>query len=245
MPGDGGHRIDLPGPDGRIHVYGPENWGNQLGTDYWANFHNADQIAGGGDDLVAHGWEASGFSFLAPSGADFLSGDPIADAGTTGGFNFDAANDFLISPFVFGAFAHAKAFEAIMGYLPTALHLEVFARFAANPDENASGFGWLEAGGGGGSPADADMMAFIGPGATQFELIRGDGTIDAGLEVKDTDPHLWKILCAGTTAEWFIDGVRQGSISLQTNLWPVAFVINTESTGTADPVASWAHIWYE
>ena len=221
-------------------------WGSSPGTDFWLFCNNADQIPAGGSatELKTHGWEGEGFSYLAGSGADFLSGSPIADAGTTGGFNFDAANDHLISPFIFGDYAHAVMFKQIMGYLPTTLNLEVFGRFGANPDENASGFGWLEAGGGGGSPADADLMAFIGLGATNFEIIRGDGTVDASVAVYDTDPHSFKISITGAVVTWYIDDVSQGTLVVQDNLWPVAFTANTETGGTADPVVSQVHIWY-
>jgi hypothetical protein len=195
--------------------------------------------AAGGKDLADRGWGSGGFSHLIPSGADFLG-----DGGTTGGFNFDTAGDFLISPYIFGDSGASSLFEDVMLYVPTAMTMEVYGRFAANPDENASGFGFLESGAGFTSPSDADMMAFIGCGATNFELIRGDGTVDAGITVYDTDPHMFAIKFEGALANWYIDGVDQGSIGIQDNLWPTAFCINTESGGTADPCVSWVHIFY-
>jgi hypothetical protein len=124
--------------------------------------------AAGGKDLADRGWGSGGFSHLAPSGADFLS-----NSGTTGGFNFDTAGDFLISPYIFGDIGASTLYEDVMGSVPTKMTMEVYGRFGANADENATGFGFLEAGAGVTSPADADMMAFIGMGATNFELIRG------------------------------------------------------------------------
>lgn len=239
------HDIILPAAEHRVYVNDPQKWGQSPGTDYFLKCHEADMAAAGGRDLVNHGWESGGFSYLASSGADFLSGTPVADRGTLGGFNFDAANDYLISPFIFGDYAAALEFQNIMGYLPTTLVLEVYARFAANADENATGFGFLEAGGGGGSPADADMMAFIGMGATHFELIRGDGTVDASAAVFDTDPHLFKISLTGAVVTWYIDDVSQGTLVVQDDLWPCAFVINTETGGDGDPVVSWAHVHYQ
>lgn len=238
-----GHELIRPDIDHRWHVTDPQKWGQSPGTDYWLVCHESDMVAAGGRDLSDHGWSANGFSFKEGSGADFLSGVPIADAGAIGGFNFDTAGDYLISPFIFGDFAHAKMFRNLMGYLPTTLCLEVFATFAANPDENASGFGFCEAGATG-ALADGDMMAFIGPGGSKFELIRGDGTVDEGVAVYDTDPHLFKIVITGAVVTWYIDDVSQGTLVVQDDLWPVAFAINTEGSGTADPVVSWAHVWY-
>ena len=240
MPGQ--HDIILPAADGRVHQYDPHHWGCRPATDFWVVFNTSDLAPSGDWDLLSNGWESVGWSHLAPSGADFLSGTPTADIGTTGGANFDTAGDYLISPFQFGDYSHARMVQELLGYLPTELNLEVYGRFAANPDENASGFGFVEAGGGGSVLADADLMAFIGLGGTKFELIRGDGTVDESVAVYDTDPHLFKIKCSGTTAEWFIDDVSQGTLGLQDDLWPVAFGVSVETT--ADPVVSWAHVWY-
>ena len=243
----GNHDIILPASDGRVHVFDPKKWGELPGTDFWIFCGSTDTPPTGDTDLVSYGWETSGvstFTYLPGSGADFLSGSPIADAGATGGYNFGTAGDYLISPFIFGDYVHARMVQELLGYFPTELNLEVYGRFAANPDENASGFGFVEAGGGGGVLADADLMAFIGPGGSNFELIRGDGTVDAGAAAYDTDPHLFKIKCSGMTAEWFIDDVSQGTLGLQDDLWPVAFAINTEAGGTADPVVSWVHVYY-
>ncbi len=240
-----GHELVLPPSSQRSFITDPQKWGQSPGTDFCILMHEEDMVAAGGRDLANHGWEANGFSFLAPSGADFLSGTPIADRGTSGGFNFDTAGDYLISPFMFGDYAAATMFRHFMGYLPTTLVLEVYARFGANADENATGFGWLEAGGGGGVAADADMMAFIGMGATNFELIRGDGTVDASAAVFDTDPHIFKISITGAVVTWYIDDVSQGTLVVQDDLWPCAFIINTEAGGTGDPVVSRVDIHYE
>lgn len=236
----------IKGADRRVHIQNPRFWGSSAGTDYWAVFGDTAMIETATQgDLDLWGWETTDVAFIVGSGADFLSGSPIADAGTIGGIHTDATADFLISPFIFGDFSHTQMVAGLLGYTPTNLNMECYAMFSANSDENATGFGFVEAGGGGGALADADMMAFIGTGGTKFEIIRGDGTVDASVDNVDTDPHLWKITCSGTTAEWFIDGVSQGTITLQDNLWPVSWAVNTETSGTDDPVVSWVHIWYD
>ena len=156
------------GPDRRVHVKDPVQWSTSAGTDFWLIGGGADLIEAGANDLDQFGWETAGFEYTAGSDADFLS---AADPGVTGGLDFATAEDFLISPFIFGDYAHGQMVKELLGYDPTSLNLEVYGRFAANADENASGFGWVEAGGGGGVLADADLLAFIGIGATQFELI--------------------------------------------------------------------------
>lgn len=228
--------------DRRVHATRALEWGDAAATDFWAFFGNLIAIEAGLGDPDDYGWLTTGYSFLAGTGADFISNSPIADAGTIGGLNFDAVNDSLVSPFIFGDYAHARMVQAITGVLPTSLNMEVYARYAASTDENETGIGFIEAGGS--AVTVADQMAVISIGATTFELHSGAAE-DAGA-TDDTDPHLFKILCSGTTAEWFIDGTSQGTIALQDNLWPVAWTAGTKNTdGANDPVVQWVHIWYE
>jgi len=167
-----------------------------------------------------------------------------ADVGTTGGLNFDTAGDYIISPFIFGDYAHALLAGQILGYMPASLNMECYARFAANNDEEETGFGFLEAGVDAGALAKADLMAYITTDGTDFSLESG-AAADAG-STDNIDPHQWKIRCKGTTAEWWIDGVSQGAIALQDDLWPVAWGAGTKAaTGANDPVIAWTHIWYE
>ncbi len=89
-------------------------------------------------------------------------------------------------------------------------------------------------------------MALITSDGTDFSL-EGSGDLDAG-STDNLNPHLFKITVGpGTTdaIEWFIDGVSQGTMDSQANLWPVAWGASTASAGANDPVVSWVHIWYE
>ena len=229
-------------PPRRVHIMRPQDWGAGAGTDFWAFWGDLTMADAAASDLVANGWLTTGFSFLAGTGADFISGSPTADIGTIGGLNFDTFNDSIVSPFIFGDFAHARMVQAITGALPTSLSMECYARFAASVDENETGIGFIEAGGS--AVTVASQMAVISIGATTFELHSGAAE-DAGA-TDDTDPHLFKIVCTGTTAEWFIDGTSQGTIALQDDLWPVAWTAGTKNTdGLNDPVVQWVHIWYD
>ena len=239
-----GHGIVRVAHNLRVHAYRPQDWGAFPATDYWANWGDLTFADAAASDLVANGWLTSGFSQLASSGADFISGSPIADAGTIGGLNFDAVSDYIISPFLFGDYAHALLAGQILGYLPTTLNMECYARFASGADEEETGFGFLEAGVDANALVKADLMAYITTDGTNFSLESG-AAADAGA-AEDTDPHQWKIKCKGTTAEWFIDGTSQGTIALQDDLWPVAWGAGTKaSSGQNDPVINWLHIWYE
>lgn len=240
-----GHGIVRVAHNLRVHALRPQDWGSVPATDYWANWGNLDIIPTGAEDLEDHGWIASGFSHLAGSGADFMSNSPIADAGTTGGINFDAVSDYIISPFIFGDYSHQLLVGQILGYMPTSLNMECYARFAANNDEEETGFGFLEAGTDDNALVKADLMAYITSDGTNFSLESG-AAADASAGLDDTNPHQWKIRCKGTTAEWFIDGTSQGSIALQNDLWPVAWGAGTKAgSGANDPVVAWLHLWYE
>ncbi len=239
-----GHGLVRVAHNLRVHATNPQEWGNTAATDYWANFGNLDQIpANAIGDLDLYGWVTTAFSHLAGSGADFMSASPIADAGTTGGLNFATAGDYLTSPFIFGDYAHALMAGQILGKMPTSLNMECYARFAANANEEESGFGFVEAGAA--SPfVKAGLMALITSDGTNFSL-ESAAAVDAGA-VDDTNPHQWKIRFRGTTAEWWIDGTSQGTIAIQDDLWPVAWGVSTKAaSGTNDPVISWVHIWYE
>lgn len=238
-----GHGIVRVSHNLRVHALHPQDWAALPATDYWANWGDIKQIpADAIGDLDLYGWITTGFSHTVGSGADFMSS---SDVGTTGGLNFDTHSDVILSPYIFGDYAHALLVGQILGYMPTSLNMECYARFAANADEAASGFGFLEAGSSPGPPADADLMAFISTDGTNFQLGGTGGTeLDTGA-VDDTAAHQWKIQCKGTTAEWWIDGTSQGSISLQNDLWPVCWAAGTELNGTCDPVVSWVHLWYE
>lgn len=222
----------------RERVLRPQDWGAAAATDYWAFWGDLTMADAAASDLVANGWLTTGFSHLVGSDGDFLSS---SDVGVPGGLNFDTADDFILSPFIFGDHAHALMVEKILGYYPTKLNIEVYARFVASGDENESAFGFYEAGTTG-PMAVGEQMAAISIGATKFELHSGVAE-DAGSN-HNNNQHLWKITLSGTTAEWFIDGVSQGTVALQTDLFPVAFGVCTRNAGVNDPVVAWTHIWY-
>lgn len=237
-----GHGLVRVAHNLRVHAYRPQDWGSMAATDYWANFGDLTLVPADSSDLDLYGWVEGGtWVYLAGSGADFISNSPIADAGTTGGAHFDDASDAITSPYIFGDYAHALLAGQFLGYMPTSLNMECYARFSANGDENGSGFGFIEAGGS--AATTNDTMAYISTGGTVFELHSGAAE-DAGA-TDDMNPHLWKIKCKGTTAEWFLDGTSQGTIDLQDDLWPVAWSAGTQSGGSNDPVVSWVHIYYE
>jgi hypothetical protein len=194
-----------------------------------------------GSDLVANGWLTSGFSQLAGTAAGLLDS---ADAGTIGGLNFDAVSDYIISPFVFGDYAHALMAEGILGYTPTTISFECYARFAAGNDEEATGFGFVEAGTDANALVKGDWMAGVTVDGTNFSLESGVA-VDAG-STKATTPHRFKVVgTSGGSFEWFIDGVSQGTLAIQANLNPMAFAAGTKAAdGANDPVIAWTHIWY-
>jgi hypothetical protein len=237
-----GHGIVRVAHNLRVHAYRPQDWGAFPATDYWANWGDLTFADAAASDLVANGWLTSGFSHLASSGADFISS---SDVGTTGGLNFDAVSDYMISPFIFGDYAHALLAGQILGYMPTELNMECYARFAANNDEEETGFGLLEAGTDANALVKADLMAFVTSDGTNFSLESGAAAAASdGLD--STTPHQFKVTLSGTTAKWWIDGTLQtNTLAIQNDLWPCAWGAGTKAaTGANDPVINWVHIWY-
>ena len=226
----------------RVHIFDPHEWGNSPATDYWADFGKDDLAAGGGRDLAASGWEASGFSILDGSGAEILD---AANKGTTGGINFDAVGDYIISPTMFGDWEHGVIAQQFLGYFPTKISFECGARFVAGAGENDTGFGFLQDGTDDNALVKADLMAYITIDATNFSL-ESSATADACL-TKTTTPHLFKVTATtGSTFEWFVDGVSQGTLATVAAQAPMAWGAGTRAaTGTNKPIISWLHIWYE
>ncbi len=225
----------------RVHVNRPQDWGSAAGTDFWAVFGDLTLVPGDSTDLDLFGWvEAGTFVHLAGSAADLLSS---SDVGDTGGAHIDTAGDSIVSPFIFGDYAHARMAEGILGHAPTILNMECYARFSADGgDDEDSGFGFVEAGAA--SPfVKAGLMAFITSDGTNFSLESG-ASADAG-SADNQAAHLWKIQFTSSAVEWFIDGTSQGTLALQEDLFPIAWGASVGSGGTADPVISWVHIWYE
>ena len=210
------------------------------GTDYWAVFGDLTLAPTLAQDLVNYGWVESGtWAQLAGSGADLLAS---ADVGVTGGANLPVAADGITSPYIFGDYAHGTMAGAILGYDPTTLNFECYARFAANNNEESSGFGFSEAGAAE-LAVKAGHMAFITSDGTNFSLESGAAAATS-IAVDNTTAHLWRVtLTAGGAVTWAIDGTEQtNTLALQTGLFPVAWGAAAQTAN--DPVISWVHIWY-
>ena len=229
--------------DRRVHITDPRVWNMSVGTDYWANFSDPLLVPAGANDLVNYGWLENGtWVTVANTGADLLTS---SDVGTVGGIHVDTADDAVTTPFIFGDYSHAVACNAILGYTPTKLNFECYARFSASNDEELSGFGWVE-NGATAAYAKTDWMALIAIDASKFSLESGAAAAQ-GDTAKDTVAHVFKVICeAGATIEFYVDGTKQtNELALQTDLWPCAWVINAGTGGSNDPVCNWLHIWYE
>lgn len=238
-----GHGLVRVAHNLRVHAYRPQDWGAFPATDYWANWADSTFADAAASDLVANGWFTSGFSHLAGSGADFMSSSGV---GVTGGLNFDASDDYCISPAIFGDYAHQLLAGQILGYMPTSLNMECYARFAVNNNEEATGFGFLEDGGAGAAAiTKANTMAFLTSDGTNFSMESGAAAA-ASDSLDSTTAHQFRITCTGSTATLRIDGVEQGNtLALQAGQWPVPWGAGTTTGGANDPVISFVHIWYE
>lgn len=230
-------------PGTRVHVLNPRDWGTAAATDFWANWGNLDIIPTGAEDLEDHGWLASAFTHIAGSGSDLMDS---ADVGALGGINFGTASDYIISPFIFGDYPHARMVQDLLGYLPTTLNMEIFTRFAANNDEEETGFGWVIAGTNDNALVKSDLEAFITSDGTNFSLESASAAATS-IDLDDTVSHVFKIvMLKGAAIDWYIDDTLQtNTLALVNDVFPVAFAAGTKATtGANDPVISWVHIWY-
>ncbi len=238
-----GHGIVRVAHNLRQHVRHPRDWGSMAGTDYWAIFGDVKGVAADAiGDLDLYGWETIAYLYTAGTGASHLSS---ADVGTPGGADFDTAGDYILSPFIFGDYAHALVAGQFLGYFPTKLFMECYAFFTANNNEEATGFGFVEAGGGGNVMAKGDLMAYVTSDGTNFSL--ESGAAAAAGSTDNTTPHQFKIeMGVGVAIKWYVDGTEQANtLALQTDLAPYAWGASTAAASANDPVVSWVHIWYE
>ena len=227
------------GAANRISADRASLWTRMSATDFWYREQAAGTAA---DELITdYGWTTTALSYTVGSAADLLTS---ADVGTPTSTDFGAASDLLLSPSIFGDYAHSQIAANILGYTPTTLNLECYAALTANAAaETATGFGFST----GSGITATNHVAFIHSNGTLFAIRGTDGTgalTDTGA-AKDTAFHLWKIvLTAGGSAQWFMDGTSQGTITLKADMFPTAFSAGIVAAGSNTVSLSWAHIWY-
>ena len=226
----------------RVYVTDPLDWATKLGTDYlWTPSVTTDLITGGtaGKLLSGVGWVTTSLTLATTYTSDFIaSGDALAHNGLL----MDGSGDIIRSPIKFGDYNHARAVQQILGYLPSSLVLEVGADWTvATADEGQSAFGFLE--GPGTASVANDHLAAIYSDGTNF-ILRSGADTDTGAVI-DNAYHVWKIVVrTGATdgVEWFIDGVSQGTIDTETDLFPVSFFGHALTTNRFN--LGFVHVYY-
>jgi len=230
----------LYGLSRREHVLTPQAWAIAVGTDFWLGGATSGMLtAGNAHELADYGWTTTALSFVVDTGGDLLSS---ADPGNGAELTFDAGSDLLLSPSIFGSYAHGLAASKILGFMPTRLNLEIWGRFLATGGaETTSGFGFSN----GSGLVEANHLAYIHiPTGANF-AIRSAAASDAG-SAKDTNQHLFRITAtAGGSVEWFIDDVSQGTIALVADTFPVAFSGSVVAAGSNGLSIGWVHIYYD
>lgn len=234
----------------RVHVNAMD-WSDNLGTDFWLNAGSA--AAGATTFLLSNrGWTTTALSITEGSGADLLSyadGGPggAAAAATPRSIVFGASGDLITSPFIFGEYQHGKRASLLLGRsdLPRYLVVDVLGAFTtASANENTSGFGLVEAGGA--ITTQGDQLACIVSDSANFKLASGADS-DVGALV-DNAYHWWRIILdaglgtATDAVEWFIDNTSQGTMDLETDLFPAAFSSHSLTTNRLG--VNTVHIYY-
>lgn len=202
-------------------ITNPRWWASAWGYEYWTLFGHADWItvmSSSNNGGSGYGWTMTSLGVTEGSAGDFLS-----QADHTPTFClFNAASDALVSPRVFGSYDAGIMAQRFLGYPPTTLTLEFYAAFTtASANETTTFIGMV-------APSCVDAAAAGSGGAIRsggtastFFLTSDNGS-DAGANI-DTGYHLWRIVYGATTTEWFIDDVSQGTITTETDIWPLSF----------------------
>ena len=230
----------------RAHVSTPEWWNRAAGTDYWAFFGLESTIAAAGSSALLSdaGWTTTSLAETAGTGADFLA---TGDRANPAHILTNAGSDLLQSPPVFGDYGHAQMAASILGYQPTRLVCEFYGAMTVHSADESTLTGWglVEAGGAAGTAND--RMAWVSTDGTNF-LCSSAADSDLGA-TDDANWHVFRVelsnaVAAGTDmSTWYIDGTSQGTLDLQTDLFPVSFGMFASTTNR--PALAWIHIWYE
>ncbi|MEX0781258.1 MAG: hypothetical protein WD557_01315 [Dehalococcoidia bacterium] len=226
----------LGGGGGVGIITDPSKWLMSPGYEYWAGpFGDADAI-GVANMGASQGWTAASL-ITAPGGTGDLnaSGDDVPFM--IGG---NVAGSLLTSPIIFGGYSAFQVAEKFLGSAPTKLCCEFRAQWTvASANETDTYIGFI-------APATTDAasagsVAAIVSDGTNFRL-RSDNGDDAGAAI-DTAIHTWRIEVGPTTTEWFIDGVSQGTITTEADIYPTSFKFDTGTTNRV--FLAWARVYYE
>lgn len=221
-------------------IANPRWWESGWGYEYWTLFGNADWVAAmsaSNNGGSGYGWTMTALSIVEGASGDFLSSADHTPTYCSLGANLDS----LVSPRVFGSYDHGIMAQRFLGYPPTTLTLEFYAAFlTASANETTTFVGMV-------APSNVDAAAAGSAGAIRsggtastFFLTSDNGS-DAGAAI-DTNYHLWRIVYGPTTTEWFIDDVSQGTITTETDIWPLSFKAYSATTNRIALV--YARIWY-
>lgn len=219
----------------------PRWWATSAGYEFWINFGHLDMVivmAATNDGLSGYGWTgavAANAAITEGSAGDFLSSADVDPTRLVIG----STNTALQSPRIFGSYDHALIASRFLGYMPTKLSMECYARFSVASANETTSFIGLH------TPAGSDIAAAGGGGGivsngTNFLLVSDAGS-DAGAAI-DTAWHLWRIEWKAATVEWFIDGVSQGTITTEADIWPLSWAVRSGTTNR--PQVSWARLFY-
>lgn len=216
----------------------PRLWASAPGYEFWFVPGHIDLVGAMADTnegLSGHGWTY----FTAPTITDGSAGDFLSAADLTPTRLSSGASQGIASPRIFGSYDHALQASKYLGSMPTKLSVEFYAAWTLVATNQTTAFLGLCA------PAVTDAVAAGSAGAivsdaTNFRL-RSDNGDDAGAAV-NTTYHRWRITFGGSTTEWFIDEVSQGTVTTEADIWPVSMKI----TGASNSIdVAWARVYYE
>lgn len=225
----------------RVHV-DARNWDNGQATDYWLKaLGDANQLAAlsatNGIGLPGFGWTCTSLTTVTTATGDLNSSADV----TPFAIGTDGTNDLLSSPIVFGGYDNFDRVGSILGYTPTKLVLDGYWGYPTNASDQTEGVVGLLSG------TDAAAAGSAGAICRQggnFALVSDLGS-DQG-SAADTAYHRFRIeYTHGGNTEWFIAGVSQGTITTETDIWPLPFRMAAPAANTNIlPALAWVHLYY-
>lgn len=231
----------LSGSFGRlIHQTVPlELWSTHIAPDFFAFFGDV-QVIGVDNHFLDRAWRTAGtVGTGGTSTQDFMS---LTDRSLRGA-RFDAANDRISSPFVFGSQNHIEGLQSLYGFLPNRLRMRILAQWLdASNDEQDSYFGFNSLFGAG----DILGITFHSDGVN-WRLRHASTAGEIVGPAVDNDPHIFEILLGPNLVEFFLDDVSQGSLAEipAPDRWPMGFEGHLPAAPNNDFAIDWVHVRYE
>lgn len=212
-------------------IVAPRDWGSRPGLHFYLYFADQDLVNTAVEAYLGNFGFAVSASIVISGGSN--TGDFLSPIGVDPPHvELVLASQAIESPNLFGSFEHGQAIKEILGFTPTKMFFETYAKFVDTPasptDTQILGFG--------------EGVCYIRHDGTNFQIAR-DNSLKTNIQTGDNDWHIFRIRIEDAMYG-SVDGGPEVSVALTTGEWPAPMKL-VASDAAEDLHVAWVHIWYE